>query len=148
MRKAFLPVYAVSALVGIMTGIVGSLFQVAIRYTDLFLDSFFHFMKERGWSLELWSVLTTLIMMFGAWFMVRYIAPEAAGSGVPEIEGRLLEKRKLYWKRLLPVKFFGGVLAISSKLVLGREGPTIQMEETLAICVLNGLNSDLMIEVR
>jgi CIC family chloride channel protein len=46
---------------------------------------------------------------------------------VPHVEGVLEGKVTMNWKRILPVKFVSGVLALSSGLVLGREGPTIQM---------------------
>jgi CIC family chloride channel protein len=60
-------------------------------------------------------------------FMVRKYAPEASGSGIPHLEAVLHRLRKLEWTRVLPVKFFGGILAIGSGLALGREGPTVQM---------------------
>lgn len=59
--------------------------------------------------------------------ITRRYAPEASGSGIPHLEAVLHRFRTLDWKRVLPVKFFGGILAIGSGMALGREGPTVQM---------------------
>jgi CIC family chloride channel protein len=59
--------------------------------------------------------------------LTRRYSPEASGSGIPHLEAVLRRFRKLDWKRVLPVKFFGGIIAIGSGMALGREGPTVQM---------------------
>jgi CIC family chloride channel protein len=59
--------------------------------------------------------------------MVRRFAPETSGSGIPHLEAVLHRLRTLDWKRVLPVKFIAGALAIGGGLAMGREGPTVQM---------------------
>ncbi|HAT8179227.1 TPA: H(+)/Cl(-) exchange transporter ClcA [Legionella pneumophila] len=127
MGKKILILYFVSVLLGILTGAIASLFQLAIQQVDYLLELLFHIADSYGLPVGVFSALLSMIMLFIAWMMVKFIAPEAAGSGVQEIEGTLLHVRPIFWKRLIPVKFFGGVLSISAKMVMGREGPTIQM---------------------
>jgi CIC family chloride channel protein len=59
--------------------------------------------------------------------LVRRFAPETSGSGIPHLEAVLHRLRTLDWKRVLPVKFIAGALAIGGGLAMGREGPTVQM---------------------
>lgn len=127
MGKKILILYAISIILGVITGVVASLFQIAIAHLDALLKLLFTQAQQHHWPVGLLSAVITMVMVLIAWAAVRYIAPEASGSGVPEIEGRLLHVRPIFWRRLLPVKFFSGILAISAKMVVGREGPTIQM---------------------
>ncbi|BCA95737.1 ClC family H(+)/Cl(-) exchange transporter [Legionella antarctica] len=127
MNKKVLILYALSVILGVLTGLIASLFQLAIAELDLLLSSFLSFVQDHGWPVGLVSAILTMLMVLVSWLSVHFIAPEAAGSGVPEIEGTLLHIRPIFWRRLIPVKFFSGVLAISGKMVMGREGPTIQM---------------------
>ncbi|CDZ79058.1 H(+)/Cl(-) exchange transporter ClcA [Legionella massiliensis] len=127
MSNRLLKVYAIAVLLGVITGIVSSCFQLAIQYLDTYMSQSFSYIKDHGGPVGLFSTLLSMVMVYIAWLMVRDIAPEAAGSGIPEIEGALAHVRPIFWRRLLPVKFVAGVISISSKLVFGREGPTIQM---------------------
>lgn len=127
MRRKILMVYALAILLGVLTGIIGSLLQIAISVTTQGLVRWFAFCKSHGLPVGLVSALTCMFMIFAAWLMVKWFSHEAAGSGVQEIEGALLHERPIFWRNLLPVKFIGGVLSISANLVVGREGPTIQI---------------------
>ena len=122
-----LAVYAAAILLGVFTGVVGSAFLLAINGLTALMTKGFESASSRGWPVGLISALVSMLLVYVAWLMVKWIATEASGSGVQEIEGTLMHERPIFWRRLLPVKFIGGVLAISSKLVVGREGPTIQM---------------------
>ena len=127
MRDKILSIYAVAIILGVLTGVVSGLFQLAIRDLNTLLREGYRSAGELGFSVGIISAITSMLMVFTALLMVKWIAPEAAGSGVQEIEGALLHERPIIWWRLIPVKFVGGMLAISAKMVLGREGPTIQM---------------------
>ncbi|MDF1678284.1 MAG: H(+)/Cl(-) exchange transporter ClcA [Legionellaceae bacterium] len=119
--------YLAALLVGLLTGVVGSFFQLAIDGISLWTSRYQGRLGMLGIPGWLSFPCFTVLMVLGAWFLVRGIAPEASGSGVQEIEGALLHERSIRWWRVLPVKFIGGVLSIASGMVLGREGPTIQM---------------------
>ena len=50
-----------------------------------------------------------------------------SGSGIPQVKGRVINKLKMNWLRILIYKFLGGLIALSAGLSLGREGPSVQI---------------------
>lgn len=53
------------------------------------------------------------------------------GSGIPQVAGQLKGKLEINWKRVFSFKFIGGLVALSTGLTVGREGPSVQMGATL-----------------
>lgn len=125
-RRKIQPVLIWSAVVGALAGAVGGIYRVALTAIA----------EGRAWLGGLpvpdaigWLVpaATSGLLVATAVWLVRRFAPETAGSGVQEIEGALDGVRPLRWRRVIPVKMVGGLLSLGAGLVLGREGPTIQL---------------------
>jgi chloride channel protein, CIC family len=121
-------VFPRAALVGACAGIVALLFRISLTTADTIRNGLIgwahHASPAMGWIFPAFFALAGAGI--SVWVTRRY-APEASGSGIPHLEAVLHRFRSLDWKRVLPVKFFGGILAIGSGLALGREGPTVQM---------------------
>lgn len=116
-----------AALVGAVAGLIALGFRAALTGADALRDSLLkwaHDFSLFGW---LFPVIFTMLGAGIAVAITRKYAPEVSGSGIPHLEAVLHRFRKLEWKRVLPVKFFAGIVAIGSGLALGREGPTVQM---------------------
>jgi CIC family chloride channel protein len=114
-------------VVGIIAGAVGSVFRLALTYIEVFRNSLYAGAGNSGLISWVWPLLFGVIVINIALFLVKRFAPEASGSGVQEIEGALDEIRPMRWKRVLPVKFVASLFSLGSGLLLGREGPTIQL---------------------
>lgn len=114
-------------LVGVLAGLVGTLFQVALAWIFEFRDWVI------GGTLSNYLPWQVIAFLFGGlfaalgYFLTASYAPETGGSGVPEIEGALEGVRPVRWRRVLPVKFFASLGTLGAGLVLGREGPSIQI---------------------
>ena len=121
------PLLLWALLVGAMTGFVGGIFQIALaRFADM-KALLMSLLSGVSYLPLIASIVISAVMVFIALLLVRKFAPETAGSGVQEMEGALDDVRPVRWKRVLPVKFVAGLLSLGSGMVMGREGPTIQM---------------------
>ncbi len=114
-------------IVGLIAGTFGSVFRLSLGYIDRYRDHLFATALLEGRTGWLWPILFSVAGIGIALFLVKRFAPEASGSGVQEIEGALDEIRPVRWKRVLPIKFISSLFSLGSGLLLGREGPTIQI---------------------
>lgn len=114
-------------IIGLIVGLVGGFFRIILSYIESFRDILYHHAEHSGFMSWLWPILFAVIGISIALFLVRKYAPEASGSGVQEIEGALDGLRPMRWKRVLPIKFIASLFSLGSGLLLGREGPTIQL---------------------
>ena len=123
-----------AALVGVITGVGAASFRLLLQQGARLRD---HLAE---WAHGTWLGLAVVVLVCTAAAaiaaaLVRRVEPHAEGSGIPRVEaiadGRVRPDRF----RILPVKYVGGLLAISSGMALGREGPTVQMGGTAAVIV-------------
>ena len=114
-------------LIGIIVGLVGAIFRIILSYIEIFRVNLYENAGNSGFMSWLWPILFAITGISIALYLVRKFAPEASGSGVQEIEGALDGLRPMRWKRVLPIKFIASLFSLGSGLLLGREGPTIQM---------------------
>jgi H+/Cl- antiporter ClcA len=84
---------------------------------------------------SLWFFLVSPLAFLGSWGLVRRYAPEAVGSGIPQLIAALElnpEKDKAWLDRLLGLKT-AAIKTVSSLVgalgggIIGREGPTLQI---------------------
>ena len=141
MRQQRRRLFPRAALVGLLAGLVAIAFRAVLAAGDNVRNALLtgaHRYPFFGWILP---VLFSAIGASLAVFLVRHFAPEASGSGIPHLEAVLHRYRELDWKRVLPIKFVGGALAIGGGLALGREGPTVQMGGTVGAAVSSWLKA-------
>ena len=117
--------YFVSILVGLLTGLVAVPYHYLLQ---LFFDtrrSFFDSSPAWYWHIPLFLVLWG-ILIFVAWLVKKM--PLITGGGIPQTRG-VINGRVAYKHPFIELvaKFVGGVLALTSGLSLGREGPSVQI---------------------
>ena len=128
-----------AVLVGLAAGALAVGFRIALAAAHAArngLVGWAHQYPHVGWLVP---VLFGAVLAAASVWLVRRTAPEAAGSGIPHLEGVLHRLRELRPGRLIPVKFMGGILALGSGMALGREGPSVQLGGALGAVVSDRL---------
>jgi CIC family chloride channel protein len=121
-----------SILAGAAAGLVAALFRLSLAHASDLRNAAIRIFLAWGVPGLLLLVAIVAIATAAAAWLVRRFAPEATGSGIPEVELVLTGEKGAAPAAVVPVKFAGGLLAIGGGLALGREGPTIQMGATVA----------------
>lgn len=112
-------------LVGVVAGLLGTAFRLTLVTAENYRIAFLH-RFPLGERIAIGAGIGILTGALALW-LVRRFAPDASGSGIPQLKAFVLGERGIEWRRLLPIKFFAGLFGIGGGLALGREGPTIQM---------------------
>lgn len=119
-----------AAIAGALTGFIGGAFRWCLERAEVLRVDLVEWVRQTGFPSWLLPILIAAVAAGVARLLVKFV-PVAAGSGVQHVEAVWHDEAAVAPLKLLPVKFIGGVLALGSGLVLGREGPTVQMGATL-----------------
>jgi CIC family chloride channel protein len=114
-----------------MIGIVAALSAVLLKQGSGWLGTW---RVHSTQFLPAWLTLPLIGMSFGflAGWLVQRLAPEAAGSGIPQVKASLANiPIKLSW-RVAGIKLLSAIIALGSGITLGRQGPTVQVGASLA----------------
>ncbi|HAF58247.1 MAG TPA: chloride channel protein, partial [Opitutae bacterium] len=76
-------------------------------------------------------IVLTLVGLANGW-LLSHFAPEAAGSGIPQLKTAYRKNRGQISLRIVWVKFIAATLSVGGGLSLGREGPSVQLAGGLA----------------
>ncbi|ARV61574.1 chloride channel protein [Nostocales cyanobacterium HT-58-2] len=118
---------AEASVIGIVAAISAVFFKFGTGWLGTWRVHTSHFFPA-------WLVLPIVGLVFGflAGFLVERFAPEASGGGIPQVKASLANVPiKLSW-RVAGVKLLSAIIALSSGLTLGRQGPTVHVGAALA----------------
>ncbi len=119
------------ALIGVIIGAVAVAFRRGIEILA-HLISGFAVTTDGEWYTWLYFPLITTLGGLLAGYITQKYAPDAKGSGIPQVKQALNTSSVVIKFRTAVVKFFAGMIAIASGFSLGREGPTVHIGAALA----------------
>ena len=117
--------YFVSIFVGLLTGLIAVPYHYMLQYFFNLRHDFFNSHPKWYWYLPLFLLMWG-ILIFVSWLVKKM--PLITGGGIPQTRG-VINGRVAYKHPFIELvaKFVGGILALSTGLSLGREGPSVQI---------------------
>ncbi len=130
-----------TAVIGLAAGLAAVFFHHAMLWvSDVMVTA------PSRWSGGQFAVFVLAAMAVGAFItglLMRYFAPDAPGSGIPQVKVAYHRHQLDFTWRLIWVKFIGGALSIGTGSSLGREGPTIHIGAAIASKIAKFLGEDV-----
>ncbi len=124
-KKKNLQFVGISALIGVLTGIVISAFRILIeKGLDYSVKGYLLIKQQPNW---LWLMIPLFIGLGIIVGLLMKGNPNILGSGIPQVEAQLAGNLEMNWFSVLWRKFISGVLTDGTGVFMGREGPSIQL---------------------
>jgi chloride channel protein, CIC family len=115
---------------GLGAGLAAVAFQVAMN--ALYRVTFVQFSHRSPAVFLVGSFLVIVVTSLSVGFLLTKFAPEASGSGIPQLKLAFWKEFGVVPWRVVWVKFVAGVLSIGGGCSLGREGPSVHLAGGLA----------------
>jgi CIC family chloride channel protein len=114
-----------ACVIGLVSGLAAVLLKQGVEWLTLWRTTT---------TLPLWVALPLIGLVGGylSGWLVERLAPEASGSGIPQVKAALGFAKMPLNLRVALVKVASTLLALGSGLSLGRQGPTVQIGAALA----------------
>lgn len=130
-----------TAVIGLVAGLVAVLFHHAMLWLSGRLVT-----TPSHWPIWKFAIFALIVITLGAFItglLMRHFAPDAPGSGIPQVKVAYHKHQLDFTWRLVWVKFIGGALSIGTGSSLGREGPTIHIGAAIASKIAKFLGEDV-----
>ncbi|KAK7283729.1 hypothetical protein RIF29_13470 [Crotalaria pallida] len=123
-------------IIGLGTGLVGVFNSLAVENiagSKLLLTTSL-MTKEKYYEAFMVYALSNMALAAAAGALCAFIAPAAAGSGIPEVKAYLngVDAHSILAPSTLFVKIFGSILGVSAGFVVGKEGPMVHTGACIA----------------
>jgi len=122
--------FALTMVIGVVCGLAAVLFHFSIRFAEGLL--FERAITASGTRWIIWGVATPMLGGLAAGILLKYVFPNARGSGIPQVKVAYASREGIVRLRDALGKLLVASLQIGSGASLGREGPTVQICSGLA----------------
>ncbi|KAL3843636.1 hypothetical protein ACJIZ3_001039 [Penstemon smallii] len=128
--------WTLALLIGLLTGFVGFFNNIAVENIagfKLLLTSNLMLHQKHFQAFAVFAG-SNMILATCAAALCAFIAPAAAGSGIPEVKAYLngVDAHSILAPSTLFVKIFGSIFGVSAGFVVGKEGPMVHTGSCIA----------------